>query len=197
MLLERLLLSASVLVFCATTAFAAPITYEIDRTLTNGSPPSCGTGGIAPPCVTYTLTGTVTTDGTLGFWGSTNHFIDIDLTLSDGVNTSALTATNYNTNGSTLISATTDVLQYGYGTPGFSFFDPSDPDSEWGFCGTARGRCWEGANLTATGFFLELPVGPLVSTPSVIGYVPEPGTASLLGAGLLWLAGARRARVRA
>ena len=76
-------------------ALADPITYQVHRTLSmilvepSGFEPFCadeGTPGlmVPPPCPSYTLSGTITTDGTLGAWGFDDHIIAQALTLSDG-----------------------------------------------------------------------------------------------------------------
>jgi hypothetical protein len=87
------------------------ITYNIDQTVGAGS-----------------VTGTITTDGTIGALntggvidgpvGFAGNIVDVNLVLSDGTNTEPLSGGIFSSAGSDLIASATD-LTFDFGAPGY------------------------------------------------------------------------------
>lgn len=172
-------------------AVADPITYEVHRTLSmifvepGGFCADQGTPGlmVPPPCPSYTLSGTITTDGTLGPWGFEDHIIGLALTLSDGGSRS-VALTEHQFFGAV---ATETELTRAPGPPGAIL---SGIGAGWNSCGRNVGStCYEAMVFSdAPGIFM-------FNQNSTIGVVPEPGTALLVALGLILLGGAG-ARIR-
>lgn len=177
----------------AVVSSASPIQYEIHRSLgANVLPTGCGIPG-SIDCFTYTLDGTVTTDGTVGFW-TENHFLNISLVLSDGTNSVALTKSTFDFS-STIVGASDQYL--GTGFPYNIQFRDALGTSSWSFCSIFRTTCWEGGVLASKGVTLTFVMPEQnvagVGIPFATAVAPEPGTSLLLGLGLASLsAGARR-----
>ena len=170
-------------------ALADPITYEVHRTLSmilvepSGFEPFCvdqGTPGlmVPPPCPSYTLSGTITTDGTLGAWGFEDHIIALAITLSDGADR-LVALTEHEFFGAV---ATETELTRAPGPPGAIL---SGIGAGWNSCGRNVGStCYESMGFSdAPGIFM-------FNENSTIGVVPEPGTALLVALGLILLGGA-------
>lgn len=184
------LLGAAGLLELATNAGiagAAPITYEIHRSIDSSVLVGiCGVPG-TPACFTYTLDGTVTTDGTLGGWGGTNHILDIQLVMSDGTHSASLDDVFIGTSA----SATSEQLLVSFGSV-VTFRNSSAPDSRWTFCATQRTACTESASLAANGLQLEdVMRGTPTGTTAAYAQIPEPSVALLAGLGLGWLSARR------
>jgi hypothetical protein len=187
----------------ATGASAAPITYEVHRSmLEEWVVPGCWDRTPPEQCKELLLDGTITTDGYVGEW-TENHFVSIDLTIavstigSGGVVTAEGPIDSYVVDpwheewGWLQLSTTAEDMIFSVGYPGFGRFEGAN--GYWTLCYYTVAACMEVASLHLTG-------GGSGSTgypdfPLVIGTViPEPSTALLVGAGLFAVGARRRKR---
>jgi len=148
-----------------------------------------------------TVTGTITTDGTLGTLGAAD-ILSFNLTLYDGIGTATLTS---GVNGAVFISsdnvtATATQLLFDFnGNGGFMNFFDLDTCSppEWSFETTGSGTACNGTSGNAWGVSA---VGGLSTAPQqgnvvfATTGVPEPGTLGLLFGGLASLVGFAKRR---
>jgi hypothetical protein len=183
------------LVLAGIAPAASPILYEIHRSI-----PSSVTTGVcgvpnSHPCFTYTLDGTVLTDGTFGL-SRDNPFLSISLTMSDGTNSVVLQQSNYDLGATPMIGASESFLGIGY--PYAIRFSDILATSSWTFCSGFRADCHESASLGSNGVDLfarmldpaVAGVGTVFATAVV---VPEPQMGLFIGLGLAGLAGRRTA----
>lgn len=182
----------------------ANITYTINQSST--TPEVSG----EPSPLSDTITGSITTDGTIGFL-QTNNIVSYNLQLTDNLNSSYsidLTPSNSTIledtgNG---LSASATGLSFAFGTPGALFgIQANSPGAYSGyhyFCFQASGGpCANGETIVpdyysvdgvlASGLTTTIPLNP------VTGGVPEPATWALLLLGFagIGFAGYRQGRV--
>ena len=176
---------------------ADPIVYQVDKTLamhafnTDNHFVYCNddAGGLAQvplgsECPVLTLTGTITTDGTLGGWEITEHLVALDLNLSNGTNSAQL-----DTFEGWLFAEDGTLFGIAAEGPGNTRF--SDPISGAGWIGSAFQRggppyeqayAFGGAiSGLLRDWTSQRPYAPLGVA------VPEPTPGLLIGLGLLML----------
>jgi hypothetical protein len=186
----RCFLATVYLTLCAATANAALITYDVDRTIGDGS-----------------VTGFIETDGTLGNGLSPNIMKDWSLTLivpdlvDPGVEFTA-TIDPGNSNlifGSSVINATETELSFDFGLAGNDYMLFSGGTTELFWCmETSAGGCngpdsSEHIGVNGVAFYSVPHTGEIVFATATV--VPVPAAAWLFGSGLIGLAGiARRKR---
>lgn len=185
-----LALSAAIAPFGAQ---AAPIAYEVHLSITN-SPNLCQPF-YSDPCVTYTLDGTVTTDGTVGDWGGVDHFTGTQLVLSDGTNSALLDQSVYAATGNIRASDLELRLAASFGS--LTFHDSTVPQSSWILCSNFNAACLQSVILVPNGTQLENFIPDAEDGFYLIGVVPEPSTGFLLAIGLLFLVARGRLAPRA
>ena len=183
-------LAAVFLTLCAATANAALITYDVDRTIGDG-----------------TVEGTITTDGTLGNGLSVDIMKDWSLTLTvpDLANPNVIfTATidPGNSNlifGGSVINATETELSFDFNLAGNDYMLFSGGTTELFWCmETAAGGCngpdsSEHIGVNAVAFYSVPHTGEIVFATATV--VPVPAAVWLFGSGLIGLVGfARRKR---
>lgn len=184
MTLHKLVAGMALAALLPLSAMAAPITYDVNRTI-------AGVGSVV---------GTVTTDGTIGVLARNNvtgWALTIDdgdgngsFTLLGGINSALLMLGN-------LLSADADSLAFDFSGTGFALFQSPTTGS------SVNWWCLEGANSGCAGYgqgetvnrFNE-PTYAFRNTAQVIGTtggtVPEPATLGLIGLALAGLAATRR-----
>lgn len=170
------------LLFCAAICSASSITYDVNWTVGSG-----------------TLTGQITTDGTIGAFNNRLQITGFDLTVNDSVNTEEISSANnsgaafFGDAGALTGSATDLTYDFGPGNSLLLFQYNIDGNGGTFACFA------QGANCTGTGNGISIGAGsngdqfsniqylPL-SGPHVIATVaasatPEPSTLALIGAG--------------
>jgi hypothetical protein len=157
------------------------ITYNIDQTVGAGS-----------------VTGTITTDGTIGALntggvndgpvGFAGNIVNVNLVLSDGTNTEPLSGGIFSSAGSDLIASATD-LTFDFGAPGGGYFVLYSGYSNYDqLCySTACG----GISIYNVGLDGQT-VAISETGTQVIGTVPEASSLSLAGITALGILGAFR-----
>ncbi len=167
----------------------AAIIYDLDRTIGAGS-----------------VTGTITTDGTLGSL-ATSNFIDWELLISDGAGSFTLfgpgtAAANSNLllTSSSFIATLTDLI-FDFDAPGIALFqNPSNGSGVnwWCLDGTLANCAGTGDGsesvhvLSSTEYVLHSGEVTISTTSTNPVSVSEPGPLALVGLGLLGLALSRR-----
>lgn len=149
------------------------------------------------------ITGTVTTDGTLGTISTISPFIDWNLTLSDGTNSSGLNSSNsflYDVGQSFRWSSTATDLTFDHTFGQYFLFFANDYVSFWCLEGPADGCAgYPGTsnfmvNVNGSRSALVTDVQPnTVFTAQ--NSVPEPGTLASVALGLLGIAASRKRRM--
>ena len=185
MKLASLLSTLAISAFLATSASAAPIVYDVNRTVGVGS-----------------VSGTITTDGTFGVlstgnitgWSLTINAGDADgsFLLQGGINSSLEVA-------GTAMTADADSIDFNFSGDGFALFQNPYIGSSQNFW------CVEGPNANCTGLGngetvtrnnFGVPHITLTDSQAIAtvrgGTVPEPASLALVGAALAGLAMARR-----
>ena len=161
---------------------ASDITYDVNQVVGSGS-----------------VTGTITTDGTLGLVG-TGDIVDWDLTINDGLASSEFVLTSANSQeevaSSSDLSATASQLFFNFsgGDGGIFLIESTTLGDAGPFV------CWETGNSCGSfGMGVSLSadwgerdtVGTTIEGDQVIANAetatPEPGTILLLGSGLLMM----------
>lgn len=184
-LMNLLVIWSGVLAF-TTIAQAAPITYTVNRTNGTGS-----------------LTGTITTDGTIGTLTALN-FVSSNLTTSMGANSFSLIGLTYSASGPAVpgafirtevvgsgLTATSTQLLFDFGLSGSTFFVVNTQGSPNPiYCATSGfaecagnerfGQTGDPQVLSASG---NVVLGTFTPAPPDSG-IPEPTTSALLLTGL-------------
>ena len=183
-------LAAVFLTLCAATANAALITYDVDRTIGDG-----------------TVEGTITTDGTLGNGLSVDIMKDWSLTLTvpdladpNVIFTATIDPGNSNLIfGSSVINATETELSFDFDLAGNDYMLFSGGTTELFWCmETSAGGCngpdsSEHIGVNAVAFYSVPHTGEIVFATATV--VPAPAAVWLFGSGLIGLVGfARRQR---
>jgi len=165
-------------------AYASPITYAFDQIIGPGS-----------------VTGTLTTDGTIGTLSAAD-IVSFDLTLNDGTSTANLSSpafviVNANAccsggtpNGVDLTASLTNLMFNYSGVDGGDFgLQGLSPNFDGQLCYTATSNCWgpTGVGLYDVGHdgksvYIAQSGNQIIATA-----VPEPSTLALFGAGLAGL----------
>lgn len=182
------LIACAMAVFSVQPASAVPITYEVHRTMSElAVRPGCDVLPEVGPCfVTYTLSGTVTTDGTLGLW-TEDHVLATSMTISDGTGQSVALPDHF----LLFITATETQLS----VPRLSFpngarFFAGTTGSGWNSCGVFRTGCSE-VMAFPNGPVLVRGFGDAGVDDVVFAVVPEPTSPILLALGIGGLASRR------
>lgn len=170
------------LLLLASLPLPASILYTVNRTIGPGS-----------------VTGTITTDGTIGTIFQEN-ILAYDLTISDGSQTSQLNKTlpkqGVNTPGSQLTATATQLL-FNFHQVGSSYVYFYDDNSTNYWC-LDDGNCagispGEGFRVGASEFLANYQGVQVIGTADVQG-VPEPTTAALVAAAGIFAWSLRRSR---
>ena len=180
-------LAAVLLTLCAATANAALITYDVDRTIGDG-----------------TVEGTITTDGTLGNGLSVDIMKDWSLTLTvPDLADPNVTIDPGNSNlifGSSVINATETELSFDFDLAGndYMLFSGGTTTELFWCMETAAGGCngpdsSEHIGVKGVAFYSVPHTGEIVFATATV--VPVPAAVWLFGSGLIGLVGfARRKR---
>ncbi len=182
--MKNVLLSAALALALSGSAFAAPITYSVNRTIGAG-----------------TVVGTVQTDGTIGVLSSAN-ILSWSLTLSapslNGGSPDTFAGTGSTVVGSALTGDLTDLeFDFSVGGAGFALQGGASFNA---WCMAAAGISCAGEATPAESIFFSSAGGPAEtearSGTVVIGAaaVPVPATLALVGLALLAAGGATRRR---
>ena len=152
-----------------------------------------------------TVTGTITTDGTLGTLGFGN-FTGIDLTVSDGVTSQHLGLSDLlnlvDYLSTTTMTATSTGLFFDFSSANAQGFAVFNFDTGAGYCFTASGTSCIGvehsAMLEVNNVFYQGPVlsGVVRMAHIDVGAVPEPASWALMLGGFGLVGGALRSRRR-
>ena len=200
----------SLIVLAALTALTtgvahASIIYDIDTTITSGTPSG-------NPLQSDTIRGSITTDGTIGALRGAN-VLSYSLALIDNLNASndyTLTTTNSTvvSDGGGSLSASATALSFNFSRGEF-LIQANTPGPYSGsryFCFSSGGACAAGETISPAYVFTDgvttvgsaIPVGmqsigALPTTPtSPASPVPEPATLAILLTGLAAVTVARR-----
>jgi len=165
------------------SAYAAPITYDVNRTIGSGS-----------------VIGTITTDGTIGTYLTASNFIDWNLTLSIGSNSATIISNNstLSINDITL-TATLSALSWDFNsaTGAFNIIDNSSAFNfrRWEFSNTYEYVYFQDFNSNPYSFFTEsFPSGKQVIGSAQGANIPEPASIALLAMGFAGMSFARKTR---
>ncbi|HXE63460.1 MAG TPA: PEP-CTERM sorting domain-containing protein [Bryobacteraceae bacterium] len=180
------------LLFCAALCSASSITYDVDWTVGNG-----------------TLTGEITTDGTIGAFNNRLQITGFDLTVNDGVRTDEISSDNgagaaFFGSAADLTATATDLTyDFGPGSDALLFMYDIDGNGGTFVCisqtagctGTGNGisiGAGSGGDQFANIQYLPLSGSHVIATVAAApNGTPEPSTLALIGAGFSVLGFAR------
>lgn len=182
--MKKIILALALATACA--AQAAPITYNINRTISTGS-----------------VVGTLVTDGTIGALASAN-IMSWNFTIDDGHGDGAFQLTSGVNAGLYLSSASVlfgdaDSLDFNFAGSGFALFQSPGPGSgqNWWCLESVGSNCaGSGAGETVNRFgaaaYQFRNTQAVIGTVDAVQAVPEPGSLALAGLAMVALLGARR-----
>ena len=163
----------------ANGAYAAPITYDVNQIIGPGS-----------------ITGTITTDGTIGTLSAAN-ITGFNLILNDGTKTATLSSpglvfVNANTsssagtpNGADLTATSTNLFFNYSGSDAGDFVLEGDPTFNGEICYTSTSNCWGPTGVGLYNVGLDGQSVFISQTGNqIIASVPEPSTWAMLLLGL-------------
>lgn len=169
---------------------AVPLTYDVNRTI--------GVDG--------SVVGTITTDGFLGAWGSTNHIVNWSLTITDSVGSAVLTGPFTSAGhdlgfANTAMSSTEAAIYFDFNNDGYLLFQPNLFSGLNFWCLQTQQFCANLGGITEvlrTSHFGAIasasPSGNAIIATRGTSVVPLPAALPLLGSGLavFGLVGLRR-----